>query len=231
MVTLLGSTQPARAVLNGILVSDTTLPAVRRLGVGGGGTCTGTVVGPRALLTAGHCVSEAGTSGGKPNLWLGNLRARSARMHPKWAADASDKSAYDVALVKFGEDLGTSMRLSERNPQNGDPVRIIGYGLSSRNAHHTVGVRRMGSNVVHDLLWGQIVVNRAHTNAVSAVPLPGDSGGPLVGSDGKVLGVCSKLGPAHMGYDMTTYVSVAEPEIRQWLREAADDLDIALSSF
>ncbi len=174
--------------------------------------CTGTVVAPRAVLTAAHCVLGSSL----PRLWVaaGAELAARARFHevvellahPGY--DAATK-VNDVALVLLAEPIldvaplplgGKALDSSDV----GRRLRVVGYGHPGDDPID--GVRRRGTTVVSsaDAQW-------IETNPGPSLPCDGDSGGPLLArnADGteRVVGVTSWGDPACLHYAGSTQLA------------------------
>ena len=108
---------------------------------GGGALCTGTFLSSSVMLTAGHCVSDAGriqqvryngqTVGGQDII-----------VHPEWLkwdasplpADQERAVPYDLALVRFPAGTfqlaGEPVKFIGRPNRVGDQFTIVGYGAN-----------------------------------------------------------------------------------------------------
>jgi hypothetical protein len=144
--------------------------------------CTATLVGPKALLTAAHCVGEgqavsidlgATTYGGPCHHHPGRL---------KGVASA------DLALCALTEapnaGLPEAISLSPSNVKKGQKVLLAGYGCTNKNGQDGSGVFRIGRTKVQNA-QGYDKSNPFYFETISspkdapAIICPGDSGGAV----------------------------------------------------
>jgi hypothetical protein len=194
-------------------------PAVVYIDVG----CSGTLVSPKIVLTACHCLEGAGS---QPSVFFGSNINDSGT----WI-DATHHLIYPGACVGDG-DLAM-ITLSEAGPttpipindrslsdQIGEPVRLAGFGVVGEGQSGS-GVKRRGTTVLADLEPGLMWTG----GQVSGICY-GDSGGPqfmtlegteyVAGVNSFVSGGCGNT--ASDGAARTdTYI--------QWIRQYVDDHD------
>jgi hypothetical protein len=172
---------------------------------GGGGLCTGTVIGPYAVLTAKHCVfTETGTGyTALPSVEFlvvvgSDLNDRASivdtfgvvdvRTTPGSAIDTDINNGDDLAVLLLTRNIGTpAYALAPSVPPPGSSVTVVGYGRVRTGTPDPTdsGVKyRAAMNV-----------SRSGTALIEtdgpAWTCQGDSGGPLFDSSMRVAGVTS----------------------------------------
>ncbi|MDD5305692.1 MAG: trypsin-like serine protease [Deltaproteobacteria bacterium] len=158
-----------------------------------GGLCSGTLINPEVVLTAGHCVlyqpegiNYLNNPGALVILGGADLNKNPAQIatvsavakHPKWNGNLTNSSV-DLALVHLSSPVDFlpyyCVRQSPPAPSVGvdEPGIIVGYGLSSTSDQTSAGVHRAGDTTVLQVDANEIEVGNP------AGTCQGDSGGPL----------------------------------------------------
>lgn len=169
-----------------------------------GSLCTGVVVAPDAVLTAGHCAAPGleqrvhyRDEAGQPV--LAELKARA--VHPGYDAGAiaGRRRSIDLALVRTAAPLPARFvlaTLSAAMPRAGESLDLAGYGAAKAGDPRSTGTfRSVALPVVEPhgpsriLVWLKAVGARAGACA-------GDSGGPIAVSGGAVVAVSAWIGGA-----------------------------------
>ncbi len=181
---------------------DTADNAVGMIVYDGGGFCTGTLIAPDIVLTAGHCVAEAAiafyTGTGNATTELGT----DASVGSLVKHDVLDRAGYpgfdhfvscpnaipDLGLIRLKEPITDikPVRFGGALPAEGDTCRAIGFGTHLNDAGLTdYEQKRTGTEIVQGVLDTTILVRVG-----SALADHGDSGGPLICGD-RIIGTTS----------------------------------------
>lgn len=187
--------EPTAPTLKGIVGGTTTnydswQPVVGLL-LGQQGICTGTLIHPQVVLTAGHCVlNEDAQYGydftqnpsririvGGANVLLPSAvsyaRGQEIITHPDWDGDLTQTFS-DIALIKLDRRIDTLTPYKLRDYPSataGSQAKLVGYGDALTGG--SAGIHRVGDTTLLNIYSGLIETGSP------ANTCGGDSGGPV----------------------------------------------------
>ncbi|NEU14060.1 S1 family peptidase [Methylobacterium sp. BTF04] len=205
LLWLMLASAPAGAVVGGREAPEAAGSAVMVLS-SNGGVCTGVVLGPDTVLTAGHCVAARAEhrvhfkdAAGAPILV--ELAARA--LHPGYdsGAVAGRRRSVDLALLRTATPLPARFgpaTLSAAMPRAGETVSVAGYGVSAPGVARTTGTFRSVDLAVVEPYGPSRILVWLKPTAGPAGACQGDSGGPIaIGAD--VVAVSAWVGGGACG--------------------------------
>lgn len=159
---------PASALING---ETAQWPEVVRMEAGGEKVCTGTIIGPRTVISAAHCVT-----GDSPF-----FNYNGERYEVRYLKSSGEAAGHDIALAVTDRSIkGAVFARLGKGLRHGVKVLIAGFGCTVRGGKP--GALHTGVNKV-------IGMDDDHVLAASpggSVLCEGDSGGPIYLTDGIV---------------------------------------------
>src|SRR5262245_48033956 len=152
------------------------------------GSCSGTVIAPRAILTAAHCLQPPAAG---VLVFLGSgpqQTASSFAAHPSWRE--SSPSQFDVGVVLMPADIGRAPKplLLSRDARAGETAVISGWGKDAGQG--TAATLRAGTATITAV--STLTLQTTSTTTASAV-CQGDSGGPILLQEGGTWAVAGVI--------------------------------------
>jgi secreted trypsin-like serine protease len=217
-----GTTGALTAIVNGTACSQPNSSVVlvnMRDNFGPTGSCSGTVIAPRAVLTAAHCL-VGGPTAVRIFVGTGNeVPAESFRAHPLYR-EGDSSSVDDVGVVITVQDLPrTPIRLLlGRDARPGEQAVIAGWG---RDENGNGTILRAGTTTITASSNSGLQTQQNSTNSGVC---SGDSGGPLLLSEGGVWAVAGVTSATTTGgscfANTNFYANLRNPDIMLFILSA-----------
>jgi len=214
--TLTSASGSSIAILSGAECSMERGPVVK-LNVedpnGFAGTCSGTMIGPRAVLTAAHCLDGGVRT---VRVWPGTgpeFTTTTFAFHPSFNTSTLQ---FDVGVVLLNEEVGRAGAaiLTSRAGRVGETAIIAGFG---RDENSVTTRLRAGSTTVSAATSSRI--ETAYAPPSSAI-CSGDSGGPIFLQEGSrwvIAGISSATTESSCNTGTNYYQGVALESVRSFI--------------
>jgi secreted trypsin-like serine protease len=246
--TLALTTAPSSAVVGGTDASPGEYPAVAEITFGPF-LCTGTLIAPNWVLSAGHCSSVTGAAVASPASWptvlidvrIGSVKpgegervpVRRVVMNPDYLLTLG----HDISLLELSRaSVHAPAKVAgaaERNLwEPGDLEVIVGWGATEEGGDLPDTLQEARVPITTDEYCADAYGSDFDATTMVCAGFPeggvdtcqGDSGGPLfafAGSELRVVGVTSfGEGCARAGKP-GVYARVGDTELREWIRSHA----------
>lgn len=191
--------------------------------------CTATLVAPRIVLTAAHCVGAPALADNLEVLFASDAaspaavvrRVEEIQVHPDYHAEGDEA---DLALLILTENAPALPVALNTEPLDaswvGRRVRLVGFG-QSHPSDAPPGKKRSGTAAISEVGSSQFRIIPA-----PSLSCHGDSGGPVLGPDrsgGEVLlGVTAKGDPGCAAYGLNVRVDAFSRDfILSWISRIA----------
>lgn len=170
--------RPIARIINGTRVSNLHSPVVE-VNLRQDGAlylCTGSLIAPKVVLTAWHCVGRRASA---MSVVIAGKRFAVARfkVHPHVSVDRNGRINNDLALLFLAKppSVPRLSLLTSRKPAVGDTVTVIGYGLDE---YGWFGFLRLGTARIDGVTSD--FVQTLFQSYAQANSCGGDSGGPAI---------------------------------------------------
>ena len=245
LATLAVSAAPSSAIVGGHDAAPGEYPSVAEITFGAFG-CTGTLISPDTVLSAGHCGSLTGAAVASPAAWpaplidvtIGSHRSGDGENVPVSKVTVSPdyllSDGNDISLLKLSRNAtkaptkvaGAGDRASWAA---GSLATIAGWGVTEEGGDAPDTLQEANVPITTDAYCGSAYSNFDATTMVCAGypeggvdTCQGDSGGPMF-AGGLVVGATSFGEGCARPNKPGVYARVADTKLREWIRSQDSD--------
>ena len=249
---LAGFAAPSMAVVGGTDVPAGQHRNVAEIVLGKAFGCSGTLIAPQWVMTAGHCGSLTGAAVSTPAAWpaaaidvrLGSNRAGQGTLYPAQQVvvepDYLLTEGYDISLIKLQAPVAGIAPTQVANGAEraiwnpGELETIVGWGVTSENGSAPDTLQQAEVPITTDAYCAKAYSSFDPATMVCAGypqggtdTCQGDSGGPMFAytpaGEERLVGATSfGNGCAQAGYP-GAYARVADAALRTWIGSVAPD--------
>jgi uncharacterized protein (TIGR03382 family) len=214
-----------RPIING--ATDTSHTSVVALVYQGQQFCTGTVIAPQWVLSAGHCLVEMASEVGsgfqtQVQIFFGttvggsgqSIKVTEAHAHPSYYTANDGAPMNDVSVWKMQSAAPVAAmpwQETSLSDPSGKTVQLVGYGVTNASQQTGNGTRREVDGQVTQIDNMFLYYGNGYSGTCQ-----GDSGGPMF-LNGTVIGVCSFGDQSCVQEGANTRVDVFADFIKQYV--------------
>jgi secreted trypsin-like serine protease len=235
------SATPSMAIVGGHAAGS--YPSVAQITFGNAFLCTGTLIAPNYVLTAGHCGSMTGSAVASPASWpaalitvrIGNstygtggevVPVSQAVVEPDYLAT----SGYDITLLKLSRNSTKAPTKVSGAAETGlwaagTTETIVGWGATSEGGSTPTKLQEAQVPITTDAYCSGAYSDFDATTMICAGfpqggtdTCQGDSGGPMFGAGPKVVGTTSFGEGCARPNKPGVYARVGDTALREWIR-------------
>ncbi len=246
VASLAAAATPSMAIVGGHNTANGAYPSVAEITFGDAFLCSGTLIAPNWVLTAGHCGSITGDAVATPAAWpaplinvrIGNdlidqggevVPVSRAVVEPSYLAT----SGYDITLLQLSRN---SIKAPTKVSGTGDTAlwapgtseKIVGWGATSEGGNLPNHLQEANVPITTDSYCAGAYSDFDATTMICAGfpqggtdTCQGDSGGPMFGAGNLVVGSTSFGEGCARPNKPGVYARDGDTALREWIRSQA----------